>query len=74
MANEEPPLFIPDSTTADSIQVETITQREQRPSLKRKSDEDLGNDVKRTPESEENLVVEQERRVIISEYPEIFAL
>lgn len=65
MANEEPPLFIPDSTTADSIQVETITQREQRPSLKRKSDEDLGNDVKRTPESEENMAVEQERRVII---------
>ena len=62
-----PPLSAPDSTTAESL--ETLTPTEGRMPLKRKSDEDLSiNDQKRRRGTEESLVMEEERRVIISMY------
>lgn len=66
MANERPPLSAPDSTTAESL--ETTAPREERASLKRKSDEDLGSDQKRRAGTDKTLDMEQDRRVIISMY------
>ena len=62
---ETPPLSV-DHTES----LETMAPREERGSLKRKSDEDLGNDPKRRPGTvqEDSLVVEQDRKVIISMY------
>lgn len=59
---ETPPL------SADHTEsLETMAPREERGSLKRKSDEDLGNDPKRRPGTvqEDSSVVEQDRKVII---------
>lgn len=47
---------------------------EERAPLKRKSDEILGNDQKRRQRSEESSIVEQDRRVIISELFDTYAL
>lgn len=47
---------------------------EERAPLKRKSDENLGNDQKRRQRSEESSIVEQDRRVIISELFDTYGL
>jgi len=66
MANQTLPLSTPDSTTEESLEM-MIPQEEKAP-LKRKSDEDLGNDQKRRPGADESLVMVQDRKVIISMY------
>ena len=67
MGNETPP-----GQTFSSN--ETALPVEQRAPLKRKSDEILGNDQKRRQRSEESSIVEQDRRVIISELFDTYGL
>lgn len=69
MANETP--WPPGQTFSSN---EAALPVEERAPLKRKSDEILGNDQKRRQRSEESSIVEQDRRVIISELFDTFGL